>query len=392
MPRQAGPPRLWKRQERRDKAGHITHAATWIILDGGRQFSTGIDAGDIDGANRALVAHINRQYTAAIMSGPRPTSAIPVADVLTLYARDVVPRHANPKEAIPRLRRLGAFFSAKHLSDINGPLCRSYADKQTTVSIARRDLEELRAAINHHLKEGLHDQIVSVVMPARLPPRERWLTRAEVARLVKAAWNHREKYAGEAGTRHTRRHIARFILVALYTGSRASVVTQASFLPEIGRPYIDLDRGVFYRRPPATTETRKRRPAIPLPTELLAHLRRWHRAGQRYVVQWNRQPVRRITGAFNRVVSDVGLGSEVTPHILRHTAATWMMQAGTDPWQASGYLGMSLQTLQRVYGHHHPDHLEDARRAFRKHSAKASPTINVNRAGTFVRGANRKAR
>jgi hypothetical protein len=32
------------------------------------------------------------------------------------------------------------------------------------------------------------------------------------------------------------------------------------------------------------------------------------------------------------------------------------MQTGTDPWQASGFLSMSMETLQRVYGHHHPDY------------------------------------
>jgi integrase len=33
---------------------------------------------------------------------------------------------------------------------------------------------------------------------------------------------------------------------------------------------------------------------------------------------------------FNQVVADAGLGRDVTPHILRHTAATWMLQNGTD--------------------------------------------------------------
>jgi integrase len=56
----------------------------------------------------------------------------------------------------------------------------------------------------------------------------------------------------------------------------------------------------------------------------------------------------------------------VTPHTLRHTAATWLMQAGTDLWVAAGYLGMTVETLERVYGHHHPGHLESVRGAFRK--------------------------
>src|SRR5262249_26760374 len=86
MPRQPSPPRLWKRPERRDKSGKLSHSATWIILDGGRQFSTGLDASDVDGANRALAAHINRQHEQAATTGPRSIEKIPVADVLNIYA------------------------------------------------------------------------------------------------------------------------------------------------------------------------------------------------------------------------------------------------------------------------------------------------------------------
>lgn len=32
-------------------------------------------------------------------------------------------------------------------------------------------------------------------------------------------------------------------------------------------------------------------------------------------------------------------------------------------WDASGFLGMSRETLERVYGHHHPDFLRSAARA-----------------------------
>jgi len=43
-----------------------------------------------------------------------------------------------------------------------------------------------------------------------------------------------------------------------------------------------------------------------------------------------------------------------TPHILRHTCATWLMQAGVDKWEAAGFLGMTMRTLEVTYGHHHP--------------------------------------
>jgi hypothetical protein len=36
------------------------------------------------------------------------------------------------------------------------------------------------------------------------------------------------------------------------------------------------------------------------------------------------------------------------------------MQAGADLWDAAGFLGMSVATLERVYGHHHPDYQRTA--------------------------------
>ena len=50
------------------------------------------------------------------------------------------------------------------------------------------------------------------------------------------------------------------------------------------------------------------------------------------------------------------------------------MRAGVDPWVAAGFLGMSVETLLHRYGHHHPDHLGEAKRAFSKHrEAVAEP-------------------
>ena len=80
-------------------------------------------------------------------------------------------------------------------------------------------------------------------------------------------------------------------------------------------------------------------------------------------MEWNGQPVRDVDKAFRNVASAAGL-LDVTPHILRHTAATWLMQLGTDPWQVAEYLGMTLKTLLDNYGHHHPDHLRGPRDAF----------------------------
>jgi hypothetical protein len=38
---------------------------------------------------------------------------------------------------------------------------------------------------------------------------------------------------------------------------------------------VDLDRGIFRRKPDDKKETSKRQPTVPIPPRLLAHMRRW---------------------------------------------------------------------------------------------------------------------
>jgi len=148
--------------------------------------------------------------------------------------------------------------------------------------------------------------------------------------------------------------------MALYTGSRKQDVLNAAFVQSPGHGFIDLDRGVWIRKARVKAMTKKRQPAIPLPERLLAHLRRWQRNGQTFVVEFNGQPVTEINKAFRALATDCGFGSDVIPHALRHTGVTWGMQAGMDIWDAAGYFGMTVQMLTDVYGHHHPDHLRGA--------------------------------
>jgi integrase len=362
MSRRAKGPRLWLRAARYDGAGKLTHEPTWFIRDGSSQVGTGFGAAEIVEAEKALAAYLGSKHTKQVTKGSRDPDGILIDDVLALYVRDVAPGHAQPVQTARRIKFLQSFWGRRKLSEVTGQTCREYARQRSTPAAAARELTDLRSAINHHRKEGLHDKIVSVVLPPRNPPRERWLTRDEAARLVIKAWRFRDK--ARAG-RRTRQHVAKFAIVALYTGSRAGVVCSAAFKREQGRAWVDVERGVLHRRAEGARETKKRRPAIRLPDQLVAHMRRWKAHGQRYVVEWNGQPVTRMNHAFRDTVKDAGFDDDVTPHTLRHTAATWLMQNGADLWDAAGYLGMTVQTLENVYGHHHPDHQASARAAFR---------------------------
>lgn len=65
----------------------------------------------------------------------------------------------------------------------------------------------------------------------------------------------------------------------------------------------------------------------------------------------------------------------MSPHTLRHTAATWLMQRGADPWQAAGFLGMSVQVLLDTYGHHHPDYMREAAQAITAKDRKRNVSV-----------------
>jgi integrase len=80
-------------------------------------------------------------------------------------------------------------------------------------------------------------------------------------------------------------------------------------------------------------------------------------------VEFNGKLIASVKTAFARAVelADISPDSgKIIPHTLRHTAATWLMQRGVPVWEAAGYLGMSIETLERVYGHHSRDHLKGA--------------------------------
>ena len=138
-----------------------------------------------------------------------------------------------------------------------------------------------------------------------------------------------------------------------------------------GLSFLDLDRGIFYRLPQGQAPTNKRQPPMPVPARLLAHMRRWHQRGliATHFVEYNGAPVASVKTAFKRAVQLARLEGQVSPHTLRHTAATRLMQNGADRWQAAGYLGMSVEMLEKVYGHHHPDYLQDSVAAMGRRSA-----------------------
>jgi integrase len=385
MPRQSRGPRLWWRRERRND-GKITAKGTWIIVDGREHIATGCFAGEDRAAQERLAAYIGEKY--APVRRLKDIEDIDIADVLSIYDDDRRETQANKVKFDERIARLNKWWGGKTLSEVNGANCRAYTKSRGSNGGSRRDLEDLRAAINHHAKEGFHRGIVRVVLPEKGLPRERWLTRSEAAKFLWACWRYRETQTVHVGPLKGRkietdkrplRHVARFALIGLYTGTRAGAIATASPFRAEGKSFVDLESGIFNRLAIGKRASTKRQTPGPLPDRLLAHLRRWARLGiaKSYFVEWNGRPVASVKTGFASGVRIAGLdvsAGNVTPHTLRHTAATWLMQRAAPMWEAAGFLGMSEKTLRDTYGHHHPDHLRGAANAIGTHSA---PSKNV---------------
>lgn len=341
MPRPSAGARLYRRAE----------TGIWQIRDGSTFVSTGTR--DRREAEAALARHIAARDRP--IGGPQLPENMTVAEALAAYGAEHAPHAADRFRIGHAITALLPFWSDLPISAITRANCRHYgeqrrrrsADNAVGVPIAtgtiRRELGTLRAALNHCVREGYLARAPHVFLPEKPAPRDRWLTRSEAARLLHAAYRNPRT-----------RHVARFILIGLYTGTRKATILELSFMPSTTAGWIDTAAGLLYRRGSAATETSKRRPTARLPRQLHAHARRWERAGQRWAVEFRGARVASLKSAWRAACAAAGLEG-VTPHTLRHTAITWAMQRGAAPADVAGFFGVSLEVLERTYWHHHPD-------------------------------------
>lgn len=187
MPKKRLPPRLWAKPAERGRP------AVWIIKDGKRRISTGCGIDDPEGASRALARYLAAEHArrSATLRN-RSIDAVPVADVVLAYWSSRKDSVALPEELQSRLGRLVESIGDVFIADLSPAITQKYVRKRKTNSGARRELEDLRAAIKYAAEHRLISAEVPITLPEKPMSRERWLTREEAARLLWAAWRYRE--------------------------------------------------------------------------------------------------------------------------------------------------------------------------------------------------------
>lgn len=369
------PARLYLMPERRDANGWIKQNSVYMIRDGATRILTGCGPDQRREAERQLAEYLMTRHRQAGPGTNQAASDVAIADVLRHYEDEAKGEVARPQELSRRLATLARFWGDRRLSEVTGYTCKQYARQRTSNGAARRELEDFKAAIRLYCEDGLCRELVVVKLPPKGESRQAWMTRSQVARLLWILLTYRTTQRGRKTRRRSLRHIAPFVLVAVYTGSRSSRIWNASFVREEGRPWIDLDEGIFYRVGDAEKRyDNKRADPIRLPDRLLRLLRIWqrgplridgHRVPRRYLVEFLGRPVDPKKGLVFAMGQAFGAGHSFVRHSFRHTCASWLIQdRDQDEKQIAKYLSMSVDMLRKVYGHLHPDADRDVGQAF----------------------------
>lgn len=317
--------------------------------EGGRSRERSTGTPDFTEAERAfgefLAARTRR-------SGPRDPAETLVTDVLAEYAMAHEDRRGFDRIAYA-MSALIPFWQQRMVAEVAEASCRKYRKhRDISDGTLRRELTVLRAAINYAVKNNRLTHGSEVWLPDAPEPLDVWLTRNEVARLLRAA----------RSLSKARGHLPLAMLLAIYTGRRKEAVSALRWYQ------VDLVNGIIDYQRPGESETSKRRGKVAIHRKLLGHLRRAKVRQQSgdldFVLQRGGRRVRDIKKSFATAVERSGIHKRVTPHTLKHTSATWMLQQGVSIWDVADFLATSVRTIEKVYGHHCPSHQERALKAF----------------------------
>jgi integrase len=330
----------------------VRYRGIWCVYwrEQGRARRSSLGTPDRELAERRFAVFQAAQATPA-----RPKTVL-VADCLAAYYE------AKP-QVIPR--KALAWFGKMLPTAIDQGACHRYAaERRAAPKTIHTEMGVLRAALTHAERLRWIDRAPFIWMPDPGEPRERWLSHEEADRLLAEC--------------HLP-HLKLYVQIGLHAPARPGAILDLTW------PQVSFAVGVINFNPPGRARTAKGRAVVPMTAELRAVLEAAQEARTddcAYVVNWAGRRVTKIRRAFEAACRRAKLEG-VTPHTLRHTAATWMAEGGVDMRKISRYLGHSrTEVTERVYAKHSPDFLKDAADALAQFSLVQVNTLPVNKAAT----------
>jgi len=251
------------------------------------------------------------------------------------------------EDDLNHLRWLDPHLSDKTLDAIDRDVIDELRRRRKATGVSNATCNRMLALVRSILRRAEREWGWLESTPAvRLLPepdkRIRWLTREEAQRLLDELPEHLTDMAS----------------FSLATGLRESNVTGLCW------DQVDLTRRVAWVH---ADEAKGKRPiGVPLNVDAVLILRRWQGRNAERVFCWKRngkdewQPVDKAgTAAFKKALRRAGI-KDFRWHDLRHTWASWHVQAGTPLHVLQELGGWSSFTMVQRYAHLAPEHLADA--------------------------------
>lgn len=266
------------------------------------------------------------------------------------YEEHVLQKVVAARRQMDAIRHLKTFFRGKLLDHVDVPTSRQYAEARTTgligggarrkekavsPSTVRRELNVLVAAANHAVWMKRWKGAIVV----DLPPEKRlgqddeapYFSREEIAKLLDTP--------GELG---------QFIHLAYFTGARKKSIE------DLGRSQVKWNARRILLQRPGKVSTKKRQPIVPILKAMEPALKTLCEDGGAERLFQSADFYR----PFKQRCAELGINDErAHPHTLRHSRATHLLQDGKSIYDVARLLGDTPATIERVYGHHSPDHL-----------------------------------
>lgn len=294
-----------------------------------------------------------------------------LADVWRVYyEKHVLPKVTGVYNAELAWRQMEPHFGDLHASGLSQMTVDDYVSKRTNGRLGRKvkpqsaakELSYLVAAMRFCAdpKRKVIDPafVQKLDMPEPGDPRDRWLRTEEIQRLLDAAARMRR------GNRLSRGE--RFLWIALETAARKQAILDLTW------DRVDFETGMIVFDVPGRKKTKKSRAVVPISRALRPILARaWEERLSDGLVMDNKGAV---WATVQRIAIEAGLGGAqkkpapgtkpqatgVSPHVLRHTAATHMARRGVSLWKIAKILGNSIRMVEKVYAKHQPADLQEA--------------------------------
>ncbi len=251
---------------------------------------------------------------------------------------------------------LKKFFENYRPDEITKDVCRKYIDERRKVAIKdgtiHRELGILRAAIRWHNPNTK----AIFELPKKPPPKEHYLTKEQYKALVGAA---------------KAPHMKLFIVMAISTAGRVGAILDLTW------DRVEFDRGIIRLAKGDETRT-KGRATIPMTETARKALEQAYKARlSDYVIEYSGKQIASIRKGLAEAAKRAKL-ENVTPHVLRHSAAVWMAEAGTPMSEISQYLGhTSTKVTETVYARYSPEYLKKAANALEVDGVDCCSTEHV---------------